>query len=360
VLGRPEQLEWAGTPLPHALSYDTRLRVYNWFARWLKGEARPVINEPLTQPEPERAIWVTEAGNVIKALGGETPFTLNLKRKVVRQPRPTEELLAVQRPAPGTAFAVLGRVPSRGLEIEAVEVTSAPSVWVPAWLFLPKKADPAKPVLLVLDPAGRLVRWREEELYQTLAAQGHPICAADVRGTGDLWPEFGRSHPRYARSHNDEENYAWAGLILGRPLLGQRVTDILTLVAALHAHPALKGRPLALAALGKITVPALFAAALDPAISSLYLASGLVSFQNVVETENHEHPFANFVPNLLRHTDLPEVAASLAPRRVILAGAVDARNKKMEAEAVRRIYQGARNVQVADEARWDSATLSIF
>ena len=109
-----------------------------------------------------------------------------------------------------------------------------------------------------------------------------------------------------------------------------------------------------------MTVPALFAAALDRGIDSLYLAGGMVSFQNVVETENHDHPFANFVPNLLPHTDLPEVAASLAPRRVVLAGAVDARNQRLPAEAVRRIYQGARNVAVADDASWDASSLSVF
>jgi dienelactone hydrolase len=358
VLGQPERLAWASTPLPHGLSYDTRLKVYNWFARWLKNDARAIEEEPPTQPEPERTLWVTEAGNVVKALGGETPFTLNLKRPVTRQPMQVERLLGVERPAAGARFTVLGRVPSRGVEIEAVEVPSAPGVWAPAWLFLPKRPDPAKPVLLLLDPAGRLVRWREDELCQSLAAAGQPVCAADVRATGDLWPEFGRHHPRYARSHNDEENYAWAGMILGRPLAGQRVTDILALAAALRAHPPLQGRRLALAALGKMTVPALFAAALDPEISSLYLAGGLVSFQGVVETENHEHPFVNFVPDLLRHTDLPEVAASLAPRPVVLAGVVDARNRRVDADQVRRLHAGSSHVRVADEAKWDIASLS--
>jgi len=37
VLGHGERLKWVGTPLPHGLEYDTRLEVYNWFGRWLKG-----------------------------------------------------------------------------------------------------------------------------------------------------------------------------------------------------------------------------------------------------------------------------------------------------------------------------------
>jgi cephalosporin-C deacetylase-like acetyl esterase len=250
---------------------------------------------------------------------------------------------------------VLGRVPSRGLDIEAIEVPSAPRVWLPAWLFVPKTNDRSKPAFLVLEPTGRNVRWHEGELYQSLAGQGYPVCSADVRGTGDLWPEFGRSAPRYARSHNEEEDYAWASMILGKPLLGQRVTDVLALAMALRAHPTLAGRPLVLAAMGKMTLPALFAAALDPKIDRLYLAGGLVSFQSVLETEDYSHPFANFVPNLLKHTDLPELVASIAPRKVVLAGSLGANGKPLDPEVVRKVYQQAPNVQVVAGAPWDVA-----
>ena len=89
-------------------------------------------------------------------------------------------------------------------------------------------------------------------VYHSLAQRGYAVCAADVRGMGDLTPEIGRGAADYARSHADEENYAWASLILGKPLVGQRVTDILALVAALRAHPALSGLTLKVAASGKV------------------------------------------------------------------------------------------------------------
>lgn len=146
-------------------------------------------------------------------------------------------------------------------------------------------------------------------------------------------------------------------MIFGKPLVGQRVTDILSLAAALRAHPGLKGRRMVLAALSRMTVPALFAAALDSRIDRLYLAGGLVSFQAILETENYSCPFANFVPELLKHTDLPEVATSIGPRQVVLAGSVGADNRPLEVATVSRLYQGAGHVQVLEGARWDAEAL---
>ena len=112
-----------------------------------------------------------------------------------------------------------------------------------------------------------------------------------------------------------------------------------------------------LAARGFPTVPALFAAALEPEIDRLYLAGGLVSFQSIVDTEDYDHPFGNFVPNLLLHTDLPELAASLAPRRVVIAGAVDGAGKTMAPEDVRKQYADASHVEVLPDALWSPASI---
>jgi hypothetical protein len=76
-----------------------------------------------------------------------------------------------------------------------------------------------------------------------------------------------------------------------------------------------------------------------------------------VDTESYDHSFANFVPNLLRHTDLPEVVATLAPRPVTLAGAVDAEGRAMDSAAVKGLY-GGEHVSVREKAGWDLDALS--
>jgi hypothetical protein len=262
------------------------------------------------------------------------------------------------QPVQDAKCTVLKRVPSSDADIEALEISSEPGVTLPAWLFLPKRADPEKPLLILLEPAGKLGRWHEGELYQTLAGQGFAVCVPDLRGVGDLRPAFGRGAAQTARTHNSEEEYAWSSLILGRPLLGQRVTDMLSVLHAIRRHPAVAGKRVVVAAQGKMTVPALFAALLDSDWSGLYLSGGLVSFRSLVETEQYDYPFANFVPGIAGYMDLPEIVRAVAPKKVVLAGTVNAAGRMLGPTVERKMYEGADHVVVLDRAAWDATAFA--
>jgi cephalosporin-C deacetylase-like acetyl esterase len=356
-LGATDHLKWADTPLPHALAYDSRMQVYNWFGRWLLKETDPVTEEPPTEPEKDAVLWVADTGSMVRSFHSETPFTLNRARQVKTEPKPLDQLIAAARPPAGRRPLIMRQARWRGLSVQALDVGTARQAFVPAWLYLPEERDASKPVLLLLEPGGRNGRWQEDGLYHQLALRGFAVCAMDVRGIGDMTPEASRGAFDYARGHANEENYAWASLIFGKPLVGQRVTDILAMAAGLRAHPDLGGAKVKVAALDKMTVPALFAASLDPEISEINLAGGLVSYRSVVETERYSAAFANFVFDMLSHTDLPEVAASLAPRRLVLAGTVDGAASTMPVAAVRTVYSGA-HIALKDEANWDLESLS--
>lgn len=362
VLGHGDRLEWGDTPMPHNFGYALRLKTYNWFRRWLQDKPEPVREEPPVNVEKDETLWAGPTGNVVRDFDSETPFSLNRKQaeriQTPARPAGIDELLRVEKPAAAPRASVVGRVSAGPVDVEAIEVPSTSRVFAPAWLFLPRKAETGKPVLIIAEPQGRNSRWREGDLYPSLAEAGLVVCAADVRGTGDLVPEVSPGAAGYQRWHQEEENYAWSSLMLGRPLLGQRVTDLLAFAAALRAHNAARGRRIVLAARGTMTVPALFAAALDPGIAGVYLAGGLVSWRSVVETEDFEYPLANLAYGALGRTDLPQLAASLAPRKVWLAGTVDAAGKRMNPEAVRSAYASAPNVEVLPDPSWDIAALA--
>ena len=356
TLGHSDRIAWFGTPLPHGFSFDLRMQMYNWFARWLKSESQPVREEPLVQAETEETLFVSANGSVVQSFHGETPFTLNRKRSLSKAPADLARLLGVDRSAAGANAMTVGHASYHQTLVEAVEFPAAPKVWVPAWLYQPKAADPAKALVIVLESGGRN-EWHESGLYNRMAAEGYIVCAPDLRGIGDMTPEFGRGAARHARPHNSEEDYAWSALVLGKPLAGQRVTDILSIVRGLRARGDFGRRRVILAARGILTVPAQFAAALEPAIDSLYLADGLISFRSIVETEIYQYPFGNFVPNLLAHTDLPELTASLAPRRVTLAGAIDGAGNRMAVDAVRAELSSAPNIRVLPEPAWSPSDI---
>ncbi len=358
ALGAAGKVQRGESPLPHGFSWEQRVAVYQFFERWLKDSDGRIVSEPPVQPESDETLWAAPGGSVVRGLGSRTPFQLlSDKAATIQTPKspPADlvKLLTMDARLPAEPLRTLGRVGSQGCTIRAVEVRAAPFVWVPAWVFDPRQQPAA--TLLLLEPAGRDRDWQEGGLCHRLAQQGIRVCAADVRGIGDLAPEFSPGFPGYTREHQNEENYAWGSLILGRSLLGQRVADILAVVDSLTN----RGGTIAVAARGSMTVPALCSAALDARIGKLFLAGHLLSWRNITETENYTHPFANFIPDILRHTDLPQLASACAPRRIVLAGVVDAAARDLPLERVRRDYDSP-NIQIEENATWNAETLSRF
>src|SRR5262249_39247947 len=133
----------------------------------------------------------------------------------------------------------------------------------------------------------------------------------------------------------------------------QRATDLLAVVQGLRSRSDLRSRKLIVAARGTSTIAAQFAAALEPAITQLYLAGGLASYQRIVDSEQYTYPLGNFVPNILRHTDLPDMMAAIAPRRVVLAGPVDAAGRRLPAADARAEYAKAANVDLRPDSAWN-------
>ena len=299
-----DRLRWVESPLPHNLSEPLRIEIYQWFERWLKGSNRIIAEEPTVQPEPDRALWCGATGNAVRDFASRTPHQLIplARTQAVDWARLTN---TERRPA--ARAKVVGQTRFGAIRIEGVEVQSETEVHVPAWIYTPASASRC---ILLLEDAGKSTKWQEGALYHRLALQGITVCAMDVRGLGDLRPEIGRGAAPYTTSHFEEEFWAWGSLMLGRPLIGQRITDILAMVTALEA----RGLKVELAASGRLIAPALLATVIESSITRLTLAGAVLSYREVAAAEEYKMPMADFIPDVLRYSDLPDAAATLGPR----------------------------------------------
>ena len=297
-------IEWFETPVAHGLQQELRTRIYNFFERHLRGSNEPV-EEPELQAEPEKKLWCTPTGNVVRDLASKTPLILAREKR--RSPTGDIRTLVQKKPI-STATNSLGIIRAESGRIEAIEVESEPRVWLPGYLFIPKK-DTAT-IHLALSPNGRHAHWREGDLYPNIASGGKLVAAFDIRGVGDLWPELGRGNSFYTTPHNTEDAYAWASLMLGSSLLQQRVADIIAIAQALKKR--YPKHQIVLAADGHLGVPAIFAAALESSISSVHAPSALPSYASLLDAEDYTEPFANFIPGVLNVGDLPALRLRLA------------------------------------------------
>jgi pimeloyl-ACP methyl ester carboxylesterase len=89
---------------------------------------------------------------------------------------------------------------------------------------------------------------------------------------------------------------------------------------------------------------ALYAAALDPRIGSVVCENGLLSYRSLTESDRYVHGASIFVRDVLLHFDLPQVAAAIADRPLLLLSPVDAMRRRVEPARAQTEYQFTREV----------------
>ena len=124
----------------------------------------------------------------------------------------------------------------------------------------------------------------------------------DLRGLGETAPGAAGKKPGY---FGVDQKEAMLSLHLNRPLLGQRVLDVLSLLQAIKSdHVELVG-------VGTTGPVALHAAALEPSIREITLENSLPSWRTVVEQPISYNQLTNVMPGVLKVYDLPELESSL-------------------------------------------------
>lgn len=347
LMGAKDRLHWGTSALPHGLAHPMRIQVYQFFEKYLRGGSGAAVREPMVQPEPDEAL-------VVGVTATRTPVPAPAVGPVTAQE--LRGLLRMGELSHGRLRVMLEEQGESG-KIQTLEVESEAGVFLPAYGWAPPEGTRSRGVLVVVEPSGRTRHWREGELYPRLAMAGWTVYAVDVRGIGDLRGEAGRGNPGYTVRHTSEEDYAWASMMLGRPLLGQRVADLLAVVDALSAQFGDK-TPITLAGLGSMATPVLCAAALEERVTTAYVAGGLVRWASLLETDAYREPFASFLPGVLRKTDLPQIARLMGSRRLVIVGAVDGQGKTVPAAQVKSWYGPA--TQVREKVEWNLSSFAAL
>jgi hypothetical protein len=134
--------------------------------------------------------------------------------------------------------------------------------------------------------------------------------AVDLRGYGET-----RDRGAYEKNMNDEERTAMIAMHLGRPLLGERVEDIVTCLDYLESRSDVDPSEIELIAIGRVGPVGLHAAYLDDRIKRVVLRDAIRSWiADVVAQPLQPHLLAHVVPGALRQYDLTDLEKALGER----------------------------------------------
>lgn len=356
---------------PHAWTPKLRRATTDWFCRWFYGRNGPEKETAFETSAPEN-LYCTPNGSLLYSHRGATIFSI-LSAKVADLPsyesslrmdtdltayrqqlrnqirsllryQPQEQSLAVRR---------VVTTPREGYHIEKVEFLSEPGIYIPAWIFVPEGSKNASSTVLYLNDEGMQrdgMEYDGEEgpgvthgILDQLVRKGHLVVAADVRGIGATRPRPGwyASTDMFSQLFDMDTSAAYAAWSMDRSLLGMRVLDVIRCVDYVMQSEGMDKhrQPLHVIGDGRAGLWCLYATVLDERISHLICSESLLSYRSLALSDRYRYGADVFVPEILHHFDLPEVAAAIAPRPLALLEPKDAMKNVVSARLAAETYQ---------------------
>ena len=174
-----------------------------------------------------------------------------------------------------------------------------------------------------------------------LARLGHFVIAVDVRGMGQTRP-LHRSYfdsGTWANLFDVEAAMAYISWYMDDSLLGMRVQDVIRSVDYALTRPEVDGERLVVVGSGMGALWGLYAAVLDARIRSLIADGGLLSYKMLVQSDRYNIGADVMILNVLNHFDIPQAAAAIADRRVVLISPIGPMKGPVPLGEARHAYQ---------------------
>jgi len=282
---------------------------------------------------------------------GVTSWQNRLRRKLL-------ELLAIEgRPQRPPTVRFVEKVKCDGYVRRRGYMLAADELAVPFYLLEPQVRPKGRMGLCIaahghgpgkVVPAGIAINEQARNLIETgqrdygvqAVTEGYLTIVPDFRGFGELMlPEDVKRE-----ATNSCSQLALRSFQMGRPLLGQRVSDVMQLLDWALARKDVDRRKVVMTGNSGGGTMTLFSAAVDKRISacapSCYFSSFAASILDM------SHCACNYVPGLLKVAEMSDLAGLVAPRpMLIIAGTKDTifpiDAARASFAAARRIYADA-------------------
>lgn len=357
---KEENLGMAEDDEGHASTEKNRMAMYAFFQKHLQN---PGSNADLNTEELTKEIQVTPTGQIHTSIkDGETIFTLN--RKLAQQHE--ERLNALRKEpakylpaalsaakklsgyhAPGNANqpAFAGRTrKSGGYVMEKYFIKGYGDYAIPYVLMIPD--NPNNKALIYLNSSGKAAEAGEGGEIESLVQQGFTVLAPDLLGIGET-SSSGFRGDSFIKGLS--YNIWFSSILVNRSIVGLRAGDVVRLAQVLKSNKAITD-VYALAD-NELAPVLLHAAAFDKNISRIALIEPYTSYQSIVYNRFYSSRYVySSVAGALKAYDLPDLAASLAPRKLSIVNMKDGEGKAVDAERANEEYGIVRSAYAGKNA----------
>jgi dienelactone hydrolase len=331
LLGAPEHVKLFIGPTYHGYTQENREAMYQFFNK--TTGVSDAQTEPALTIEKDPELWCAPKGQVselksktVMEFTAEAAAVLSGKRgkldgaALVPAMKKALRLAEVQGAPP---YRILRSAGSRGYPSKSsccYAVETEPGILS----FVTRLFDEAltsrlprgqKRAVLYIAHHSADAELVSEPLVQDLIAaeKDAAFFACDPRGIGESKPNT-CGVDQFLKPYGSDYFYAAHGLMLDRPVLGQRVEDVLRVIELLTANG---HEEIHLAGRGWGAIVAAIAACLAAPVKQVTLKNALSSWTDVATTADYKWPFAMLPHGVLNHFDLPDCYELLATKKAL-------------------------------------------
>ena len=318
--GVPEKIFTSMVKAAHEYNREQREITYAWMLRWTGGDSKN-FSEENSAIETSEDLWATSLGSVYNETGNRHPHQWVLDYLSVHQSnqgsvqgeqaltRHKKEIASSIERLLNTNFSNISAVgefketrSAGDITIRTFVLEPEAGIELPGVLLESELAMRNQDVILYIHQNGKSAIFQDMELVKQLLKEGYRICAVDLRGTGETFP--------------DMKDKLW-DFLAGKPIFGQRVGDILSITKWLKESE-IEAKNIKFWGSGMSALYGAFAGVISEDISHFILEEPLLSFESVVQLDVPLYRNEVMLPGILEKFDMSQIYQALCPGSVLL------------------------------------------
>ncbi|MDH5398396.1 MAG: acetylxylan esterase [Cyclobacteriaceae bacterium] len=315
LLGAPEKIDLFSYDDTHGFTQPRREAMVQWMKRWLLDVDEATKEEGVV-PFTEEELLVTSTGQVATSFDDEellqqinldnyvalqTSREQFLAESIITRRAKVAELCGYVKPE-GAEYRQTGKLTNLVPDIIKIELQG--EVPVPGLLFRPKQIDSKLPVTVYAGDQGKYSSITNGTVDRELQA-GRLVFAVDLRGFGETQDDTLKNN--YIDGTSREWRTSRISLHMGRPLIGQRASDISLALNWLEQQDFVDMKDVKVISSGLAGTAALHAAFLDPRIKTLELDNTLTTWKEYLDNPINRDQTTHLVPQALKYYDLGDL-----------------------------------------------------
>jgi len=354
----------------HTSTKANRERMYAFFQKFLNlpGNSNDEKIEYLSREE----MRVTRTGQVMTDMGGETIFSLNLKRveenlEKLKTKRRTskwtdDEIIAIaarqsgyRKPESQDDAVFTGRYQREGYMIEKYFIKGEGDYPIPFLLVKPEGKGPF-PVILYLhdEEKQKEARWGGE--IEWFVKKGYMVISPDMLGRGEIGPERfrGDSYNFGPGGSKTSYNIWFLSIHIARSITGIHTADLARLINYAKSRGDVNKQNISGVARGNLSPDLVHLAAFDKTITKIALFDPLVSYKSLVLNKYYITKYMlTAVPGSIPEYDLSDLYSTIAPRKVLLVNVVNQIGQSLDSSMRDIEFKNVREIYKARDAKGD-------